>query len=95
MDIVYHYAESTIQPRPVEMNGGSVYLRKEIVEESREDINRNAIVYWTYQEAILSMDEFREYSASILLEKQKTGDDDRLMIMSAIADLYELVAALR
>ena len=108
MDINYKTVESTVEPLSIEFFKNTVYLRKDISSESR-NIGDRVITYYTYQEAILTPEEFNEYSSQIaaknaingvdnadnivkLITNQQIGDDNRLAIMEAIADLYEAIA---
>jgi len=52
------------------------------------------VSYWTYQEAALSKEEFNQNANALLMSGQKNGDGDRLAIMEAIADLYDVLAML-
>ena len=93
MDLNYSYTESTVKPEPIEVGTNTVYLRKEISEISRSDEQGNNVSYWTYQEAKLSISEFNENANAILVSGQKSGDDNQLIIMGALADLYDVIAS--
>ena len=86
MTLVYKQAESTIKPAEIEKGKRTVYLRKDIAEEDRD-----GTTYWVYQEATMSHDEFEMYSKLEALKAQKSGDDNQMIIMEAIADLYEAI----
>lgn len=101
MKLVYKHTESVVEPSEIEICGNTVYIRKDIMSEEREGFS-DAITFWTYQEATLSLDEFEEYSkvanaktangVDQIMVNQETGDTNQLIIMEAIADLYEAIA---
>ena len=96
--VKYKYSESSVEPSEVEINKNTVYIRKNIVFDEISYL-------WRYQEAIMTLDEFSEYSKTLnaknandisqLVSKQKTVDDNQLVIMEAIADLYDAIASLK
>ena len=110
MELKYTYAESTVKPADIAICKKTVYLRKDIAEEERTDEN-GTIIFYTYQEAKMPLEEFNEYSTqqaainavkgtndsaniSNLLTGQENGDTNQLIIMEAIADLYDAIASL-
>ena len=109
MELSYRYAESTIKPAALEVAEGTVYLRKDITEITRSSEQDAATVYYTYQEAALTPQEFNDYTNLLMAENaikgtndsdniirimagQEAGDGNQLIIMEAIADLYEMIA---
>lgn len=88
----YRYSESTVRPEALEISGSTVYLRRDISELKREDEQGNKTTYWTYQEATLTTEEFNQHANAILVSGQKNGDDNQLILMDAVADLYETIA---
>ena len=94
MEPEYRYSESTVRPQQVQISGDTVYLRKDIKESKREDMDGVTVSYWTYQEAALSKEEFNQNASALLMSGQKNGDGDRLAIMEAIADLYDVLATM-
>lgn len=109
MEPIYRYSESTVRPIDVEVGKHTVFLRKDITEVERTDENGNVSVYYTYQEAKMSYEEFNEYSSFVaaknaingvndsdninqLMVGQENGDTNQLIIMEAIADLYDAIA---
>lgn len=109
MKLKYRYSESTIKPELIEMNtDNTIYLRKDIVPEVRTYDKNNKITYWTYQEALLTIEEFNSYAVQLmslnsiknmdnaenikqLTSKQETGDFNHIVIMEAIAEIYEMI----
>ena len=92
MNLKYTYSESTVKPVSIERGKNTVYIRKNIVETDYG---------WSYEEAKLTPDEFTEYSKylsarnmSQLMEGQQNGDNNQLIIMEAIADLYDVIASM-
>ena len=92
MELKYRHSESSARPNALEIDHNTVYLRKNFVEIERTMDSENSDKFWTYQEAKLSVEEFNKNSTAILLSNMRSGDDDRLAIMEAIADLYDVVA---
>lgn len=95
MELNYRYSESSIKPNALEIDHGTVYLRKNFAEVERtnpDDESGISYKFWTYQEAKLSVEEFNKNSTAILFSNMRSGDDDRLAIMEAIADLYDVIA---
>lgn len=96
MQLKYRQSESAIRPEEVEVCGSTVYLRKDIEEIVREDDEPEGEPQkmWTYLEAAIPQDEFNQNAGALLISAQKTGDGDRLAIMEALADLYDVMATM-
>lgn len=94
MEPTYRYSESTVRPEQVQISGDTVYLRKDIKESKREDMDGRTVSYWTYQEAAMSTEEFNRNSSDLLLKRQLNSDGDMLAIMEAMADMYDVLAML-
>ena len=62
MEPKYKPSESTLQPESIQMDGDTVYLRANITEVSRTSEQGDTVSYWTYQEAILTQEEFNSYA---------------------------------
>ena len=100
----YKYSESTVKPAEIEETKTTVYIRKDIVSEERTD-SLGTQTFWTYQEAALTLEEFNKYSNIInaknandisqLMVNQEAGDNNQMIIMEAIADLYDAIASLK
>lgn len=111
MEINYKYAESTVKPTALEVSVGTVYLRKDITSITRTPEGGDETIYWTYQEAPLTPEEFNDYTSLVIAENaikgtndsdnivqlmagQETGDNNQLVIMEAIADLYDAITTM-
>ncbi len=106
MEPKYIYAESMDKPAAVEVCKNTVYLRTDISEKMRTDASNDVIVYWSYMEATLTTEEFNTYANLVLFKNgitdsgnisqlvvgQENADNNQLVIMEAIADLYDVVA---
>lgn len=102
MELKYIYVESTTKPEEIMYGKSTVYLRQNIAPITRMDGEANEYTVWTYEEAKMSYDEFKEYSERMsvqgasnifkVLDGQTNGDNNQLIIMEAIADLYDLIA---
>ena len=84
MDFNYQYAESTVKPPEIETNGNKVYLRKEFEQITRGEDDEQ-IVYWTYQEAKLTQQEFSEYINIITIKNAIKGQNDSANISSLVS----------
>lgn len=71
MELKYRYSESTVRPEAIQIDGDTVYLRKDISELKREDDQGNKTTYWTYQEATMTVAEFNQHANAILISGQK------------------------
>lgn len=101
MTPIYVLAESTEKPLSIEFGEDTVYLRKDIKEESRESMDGNLVKYWTYMEAKMTPAEFNAYAnvlttgnTSELIVSQENVDNNQLVIMEAFTDLYDLIATM-
>ena len=95
MTLTYRPSESTVRPVEIEKSKHTVFLRKDIIEEERKDFDGNSYVCYTYQEAKLSHKEFDEYASIMLMNGQANGDNNQMIIMEALADLYDAIASLK
>lgn len=110
MEPKYMYAESTIKPQSIEMCKNTVYLRTDFVEKSRTDMSNkvtywtyqeaslttdefNSYVSWLMsKKAINGINDSGNISQLVI--GQKNGDNDQLIIMEAITDLYDAIASM-
>lgn len=88
MELNYKLSESTVKPDDIEFGKNTVYIRKNI--GTRTDPN-TGVVFWTYQEATLTHAEFLEYT-KLMEAKKALYDENQMIIMEAIADLYDKIA---
>lgn len=89
MEPIYKYSESTVEPLLIEMRSKCVYLRKDVEKVERTDENEQKIVYWTYQEAVMSPSEFNQYANELASMNAVKGVNDSahiVQIMAAQAD---------
>ena len=111
MEPIYVHSESTVKPSTLEIGKRTVFLRKNIVEEKRTDEDGSTTLFYVYEEAKMSHEDFNKYSNYIaaknaingvndsenisnLIVGQENGDNNQMIIMEAIADLYDAVASL-
>ena len=88
MNINYKTVTSTKEPLPVESEVGTVFLRKDIVKEERTyelDGETLTAVIYRYQEAILTPEEFNEYSNLLMAESAIKGANDSDNIVQIMA----------
>ena len=76
MEIDYKYVESTIKPAILEVEDGTVYVRKDITSVVRTSKRGHKSSYWTYQEAILTPEEFNTYTNLVMAENAIKGVND-------------------
>ena len=83
MELNYRYAESTVKPSALEVTEGTVYLRKDIAEITRtSEQGGDTTIYYTYQEAALTPQEFNEYTSILMAENAIKGTNDSDNIIS-------------
>lgn len=81
-----------------------MYLRRNITTVTEANATTGEpIQLWQYDEVILTREEYAQYKAETenagqqqIMEKLQTTatDDSQLIIMEALADLYDLIASL-
>ena len=76
MELDYRYAESTVKPSALEINDGTVYLRKDYSEIVRTSEQSEEVTYWTYQEAQITTQEFNEYVNMLMAQNAIKGQND-------------------
>lgn len=91
MELNYRPSRSMVEPSEIEICKNTVYLRKDI---SRVVDSSENTVIWCYDEAVLTLDEFEEYS-KIMEAKKAINDNNQLIIMEAIADLYDKISSIQ
>ena len=58
MELTYIHAESAVRPPEIEVGVTTVYLRRNIVETQRQEMDREETrTIWTYEEAQMSKDQ--------------------------------------
>lgn len=102
MKVTYIKSESTVKPDVVSIEKTTVYVRRNIVEEVRtyEDVSTT---FYVYEEAALSHEEFSKYSNELaainsayiaqLVSEGADSTNNQLILMEAIADLYDAIAS--
>ena len=105
MELVYRPSESTVRPVEVEKSKHTVFLRKDIVEEDRDgmtfytyqEAKLSHADFAEYSSFIVAKNAINGVndSANInnLLDGQAIGDNNQLIIMEALADLYDVIAS--
>ena len=110
MQLKYERSESTVKPLIVEIAKHTIFIRKDIREETRS-YGDNTYIMYVYDEAKLTHEEFNQYSKCLavssaidgekdsanilqLISGQENGDNNQLIIMEAIADLYDAIASM-
>lgn len=85
MEPKYVYSESTVKPTAIEVGVSSVYLRKDIAEEVRTIMNDEKVTYYTFQEAVMTIEEFNTYAntlASINAVKDVNNASNILLLLA-------------
>ena len=107
MKVEYRYAESTVRPVELEITKTTVYLRKDIRTEERitEDNTHTFYVYQEAKMTPEEFNEYSAFMSakraitgendsdniSALIAGQVNGDNNQLIIMEALADLYDAI----
>ena len=106
MKIIYENSESTIKPLTVEVGKTTVYLRKDV--ELKDGTDEQLWVYKEAKLTHEEFNEYSKVlaasnaisneevpnSISQLISGQANGDNNQLIIMEAIADLYDAIAGM-
>lgn len=110
MNIVYKNSTSFVRPDVVSIEKTTVYLRRNIVENTVTSEDGYTSTTFTYEEATLTHDEFSKYANEMTainavrgmndsdnIDKLVTSGTDstnnQLILMEAIADLYDAIAS--
>lgn len=79
----WHKSESTINPALVEQIDTHIYLRKNVVEETRKDeVSEEETIIYTYDELILTAAEY----SKILTDNINTTNSNLSDLESLVAD---------
>lgn len=95
MELLYYQAESALKPLEFEVTINTVYLRKNITEETREQEGFDPITMYVYDECAMSLEEFNEYSRMVMAENALKGTNDsaninKLVDGQEMNDMYQL-----
>ena len=99
MELTFKPSESTIKPEPIWIDITTVYIRKDISEQTRDIDDGNGGTYkqtfYVYQECALSHDEFNQYSSEMMAKNAIIGANDSGNILSILTgqetmDSYQL-----
>ena len=96
MQLNWRKAEGTQAEKPKEVDTVaspfSVYIRKNIQQETREQQAGGSIKIWIYDEAVLTLKEYAQYQRELAdcnsLSQQELVENN-LVVMGAIADSFE------
>ncbi len=95
--VVWHRSESTVEPLTVDdtLSKVYVYLRKNITEEERTDENGNTVIWYVYDEAVVSKEDYYEIEACIsgVQEQTETNTLDIETLGDAIIEMSEIIYA--
>lgn len=84
----WHKSESTIKPDEVDTTSSktTVYLRRNIIEKQRDNESESQI-YYEYDEAKLTKEEYQEYMKGIAIAdiEQQRADIDYIAIMTGVS----------
>lgn len=96
MLINWRRAEGTQAEKPKEIDTAaspfSVYMRKNIQQEIREQPDGESVAVWTYEEAVLTLKEYAQYEKELAECKslsQQELVENNLVVMGAIAESFE------
>lgn len=110
MECIFKYSESTIKPLSIEFGNNIVFIRKNITPKERTDTLGSTIYWTyqeakmspkafnEYSNYIITQNAINgEYDSQNILQiitGQENGDNNQLIIMEAIADLYDIITSL-
>lgn len=96
MQLNWRRAEGTQAEKPKEIDTAaspySVYIRKNIQQEVRQQQGGGSVTVWTYDEAVLSLKEYAQYQKELAECKslsQQELVENNLVVMGAIAESFE------
>lgn len=96
MQLNWRRAEGTQVEKPKEIDTAaspfSVYMRKNIQQEIREQPGGESVTVWTYDEAVLTLKEYAQYEKELAecnsLSQQELVENN-LVVMGALAESFE------
>lgn len=96
MQINWRKAEGTQAEKPKELDTEAspftVYIRKNILREEKEQQDGGSAEVWTYDEAALTLEEYAQYQKELAecesLSQQELVESN-LVVMGAIAESFE------
>lgn len=110
MNLEYTYSESTIKPQEIEAGKTTVYFRKDIDAEERtyDDHTYTFYTYQEARMPIEEFRKMAEIQASVnavkgvndsenisqIVENGSDSTNNQLILMEAIADLYDIIATM-
>ena len=88
MKLNYVKSQSSIKPELVDTTSSktSVYLRKDIAENTITDMDGNEVIMYEYDEAVLTNAEYEEYlkELEIIDIQQQRADIDYILMMTGL-----------
>lgn len=92
MILNYIKSQSTVKPELIDTTSSksTVYLRKNIVEVERNDMNDDtSTIFYEYDEAKLTKEEYQEYlkELEIIDIQQQRADIDYILLMTGLAEV--------
>lgn len=105
MQIKWQTVEGTQEEKPKELDTESsqetVYLRKNITQEARQQENGDEVTFWIYDEAQLTRTEYKEYLelSQIFytpeMERMKTQMEEEQLVLANISANAEYTVCLQ
>ena len=88
MKLNYRKSQSSIKPELVDTTSSktSVYLRKDIAENTITDMDGNEVIMYEYDEAVLTKAEYEEYlkELEVIDIQQQRADIDYILMMTGL-----------
>ena len=85
MEPIYISSESTVKPLAIEVGKRTVWLRRNLVQESRTTPDNQTMKIWVYEEAKMTPQEFNSYTGLLMAENAIKGTKDSENIVQLIA----------
>ena len=88
MKLNYVKSQSSVKPELVDTTSSktSVYLRKDIAENTITDMDGNEVIMYEYDEAVLTNAEYEEYlkELEVIDIQQQRADIDYILMMTGL-----------
>ena len=88
MKLNYIKSQSSVKPDLVDTTSSktSVYLRKDIAENTITDMDGNEVIMYEYDEAVLTKAEYEEYlkELEVIDIQQQRADIDYILMMTGL-----------